>query len=535
MASHDSKVTQRATENITDYPWNSSYYGNGPEFSGDYWSGFYGQSFLYPPYFLDSYRRGEAVSFYLNERQLKVIRDRSRRLIAENEFAISAVENRVNYVVGSGYTFRVLPLHQSVKDETIKLVQAIIQISADANQYSLRMAELVRRVDRDGEAFIRLFPHDSGLLQLRWVEPEHVRSPEGDTNPAKSFGIVTSPTDTEDVRGYYIVADPNTNPTPTFVPASEIIHVKMNTDGTAKRGLPLLYAVEANLRRAESLLASMSSTVDAQSKVVFIRKLDGPGRAAADRMLTELKDTTVYDPSTGGPVNAEGLKRGSILNSSKTVDYEWPQFSNSQSGIDVLKAELRAVASRIIMPESMLSADVSGGPNSAQLAAEPHAIRNFERLQRFYQNLWAESRAPGHEAIIWRQIAHAVRKGLLDRDVFTSIRIVAQAPAIIPRDPDKSAAAYKTYFDMGVVSPQQVASELGYDYEQMQKEREDAGLPDLQSLNAATMGGMPGDLGTTVPNQAGAPGGDGTEQPDNAGPGESTGDGGYNFDSSVFD
>lgn len=483
----------------------------------------FGFPYILPPFYIQSQKRGEALPYYLNAYQLRTIRDQSRRVCSTNEFAISAYTNLVSAIVGSGFTYRALPADDDSSDpELLKLVQKVIDVFVIANRMNeVVEPELVFRDIRDGESFIRLFYQSDGLLLVRFIEPEHIHPPIGDGDPAKSFGIETDPKDIATVRGYHVVEEPLHGWTTTFVPAKEVIHSKCNTDSGAKRGLPLFYPVFANLRRAEELLAAMSTTAKNQAKIMLIRHLEGVTKTGAQRMKTELETGTALDPSTGGATSVEEFKLGQILTSSKNISYEFPKHSGAETSVEVLRAELRAIAARLVMPEVMLTADASGGTYSSQLVAEAPATRNFERLQRRYRNLVAESRAPRHEALIWRQLAYAVDIGLLPRETLYKVKVLADAPAIIPRDPDKAAAAYKVYFDMGVMSPQQIAAELGINYQQTKLEREQAGLPPPGAAADPLNPGMPmlgagGDVpgGDVPPEQSDDGTGDGAPQED---------------------
>ena len=61
----------------------------------------------------------------------------------------------------------------------LKAVQSILDAFTELNELPELEAETQHRLDEDGEAFVRCFESDSGLLQLRFIEPEHVRSPVG--------------------------------------------------------------------------------------------------------------------------------------------------------------------------------------------------------------------------------------------------------------------------------------------------------------------------------------------------------------------
>lgn len=466
------------------------FYGSGPEEYGDTFYPYPAMANV-PPAFLLNQKRGESLPYYLNWSQLRTIRDRIRLLCSTNEFAISAIANLQSFIIGSGFTYRALPAHDEADpdDELLKRVQRVIDIFVGANRLNQVIEpETIMRDCRDGETFLRLFYRDNGLLQVRFVEPEHIYPPEGDADPKNSFGIESNPKDIASVRGYYVVEDPIHEGWQTkYVKAKDIVHSKCNTDSGSKRGLPLFYPVEGNLKRAEDILAALSSSTKSRAKIALIRHIEGASKSKAEALKAELETGQTFDPATGGVTNTEQLKNSTVLTSSKNISYEFPQLgAGADSGITVLQAELRAVAARLVMPEVMLTADASNGTYSSQLVAEAPATRNFQRLQRYYQNMFGESRAPGHESLIWRQIAHAVACGLLDEKALTDVKIIAQAPAIIPRDPDKAAAATKTYFDMGALSIHNVCAEIGVDYDAVRRERKAEGLPEnpMDAVNA---------------------------------------------------
>lgn len=482
MATEDSKTTRGAESNVlSDIATGFGQMLFGPEGRSDIW---YGAGIVSPPYFIDSQKRGEVLPAYLSEYGLKVIRDRSRRLFIENETCSCIKRNRLSYIVGTGFRYRVLPKHERVSESLLARTQNVVDVFLEANRLSLMAQEAVVRGDRDGEGFIRIFPQDKGLLLLRWTEPEHVKAPYGDSLPARSFGIETDPQDVMSVRGYWVVENPLHSTVPHFVPATRIVHYKCNVDSAAKRGLPLTYPIEANLRRVEEILAAISTTIKIQAKIAMIRHVEGSTKNAVTRLKDSLETQQTFDPITGGATNVEEFKFGSILTSSGNIKYEFPKSSGVESPVEVLKAEYRAIAAAMVMTESMVSADASGGTGTAQLVQEAPATRNFEREQRFYCDLFGESRAPGNESLVWRQIAYAVECGVLPEEVLHCVRIVTNAPDIIQRDPDKAAAADKAYLDMGATSPQIICSQLGNDWKQVTDDRKAAGL---MPLNAAAI------------------------------------------------
>ena len=158
----------------------------------------------------------------------------------------------------------------------VREVQAVIDEFVRLNHWHQRQQEIVRRTDRDGECFLRLFLAADGTTRVRFVEPDQVATPSDRlSDPSARFGIQTDPEDVETVLGYWVDG--------RRVDAAEIQHRKANVDANVKRGLPLFFPVRKNLRRAEKLLRNMSVVAEIQSAIAVIRKhgaATAAGRAA---------------------------------------------------------------------------------------------------------------------------------------------------------------------------------------------------------------------------------------------------------------
>lgn len=434
----------------------------------DPWTAAISPQFL-PAYYRDNFLRGEALPYYLTQFELKSVRDRHRKLVATNPFAVSALSNRAHYIVGDGLTIKANPIEDG--DESLASdVQKFIDVFVEVNDLNRMEAEAKWREDEDGEAFVRLFPQRSGPLAgmtyLRFVEPELVRDPRGDATGATSFGIETMPGDVQHILGYQIVDDPITNYSPGFVAETEVVHFKGNTRATAKRGLPKLYQVEASLKRAEDLLASMSAMAKTRAKIAMIRSRKGTNKTAAQTLADDLADVQVTDPVTGAVRNVERYSLGSIIDTNANTEYIFP---NSGSGVAefvmVLQAELRSAAALLNMPEWMLTADSGNANYSTAFVAESVAVKSFQAEQERIRALWAECRFGSRKSVIWRALEVAIDAGIFPEDLGSRVRIVAEAPSLIARDQDREASTNKLYFDMKVKSRQRIQQELGFDGE----------------------------------------------------------------------
>ena len=365
---------------------------------------------------------GDAYSTVLDEGGLQKIRQECRRLAVENEFAINGHENRINYVVGTGHVYTVVAdKGDEVADDKISAAQDVLDRFTEVNKWPKRQQEIIRRKDRDGECFLRFF-FAGDTIKVRFVEPGQVATPaEAVMLPNHSFGIITSPEDVETVEGYYVDG--------VLVPADDIQHRKANVDMGVKRGLPLYFPVRKNLKRAGKLLRNMSITAEIQTAIAMIRKHPS-GQAAIQSMVEGNADASVTRTTGLGSNQTRYLRQyapGTILDAPENMSHEFPA-----AGIDasryvlILQAELRAIASRLVMPEFMLTSDASNANYSSTMVAEGPAVKQFQRIQ------W--DMIEDDKAILNRVLDLAVVSGELDANTRDVVRIDVEPPRLITRN-----------------------------------------------------------------------------------------------------
>lgn len=383
----------------------------------------------------------------LTERMLGLIREECRGLALSNEFAINAHENRINYVVGQGHRYHFVsknPDDESIADRASELFEEFLE----CNDWTRRQQEIMRRQDRDGEVFLRLFPCKKSLMQIRFIEPDQVATPpQYAEDPSMSFGIQTNLYDVETVVGYWVDN--------RLVDVGEIQHRKQNVDGNVKRGIPLFYPVRKNLRRAEKLLRNMSVVAEIQSAIALIRKHSGI-RGDSIRQFVQSRTNAMTDPPTDRQTNFQHFAPGTIIDASGGTDYEFPIAAIDASRyIQVLQAELRAIASRLVMPEFMLSSDASNANYASTMVAEGPAVRMFERLQHEFI---------AEDLKLFRRVLQvAMRSGLLPQDTMRRITIHAIPPILAVRDRLQEARADEILYKIGVLSRQTLAMRYGLD------------------------------------------------------------------------
>jgi capsid protein len=392
---------------------------------------------------------------FVNELQLREIRDQCRSLAVGNEFAINGHENRISYLVGPGHTYRAAPKKgREAPPAAWQMAQALLDDFIAGNQWHRRQQEIVRRCDRDGEVFLRFFTSDAGETRVRFVEPGQVTTPtDRASDPAASFGIQTEFDDVETPLAYYIDG--------VAVDASEIQHRKANVDNNVKRGLPLFYPVRKNLRRAEKLLRNMSVVAEIQSAIALIRKHRGGTKTGVQQFVAAQSEVNVTSAATGQSANFHRFGPGTILDSHAGIEYDFPTAGlDAANYVTILQAELRAIASRLVMPEFMLTSDASNANFASTMVAEGPALRMFARLQ-------AEL-VDDDLQVMWRVLRAAAAAGRLSPDALELVTIQAVPPSLEVRDPLKEAEAYRIEFESGILSPQTWSQRRGLDYDQEQ-------------------------------------------------------------------
>jgi hypothetical protein len=398
-------------------------------------------------------RPGEGL---FDEQKLRELRDQCRRLAATNEFAINGHENRISYIVGAGHSYRAAVCKgMDAPDDVPMQVQKLLDEFLEENRWQARQQEIVRRVDRDGEALLRFFVDGAGMTRVRFIEPDQIVTPAAlAADPSASFGIQTDAEDVETVVGYYVDGE--------FVDAGEVQHRRANVDFNVKRGLPLYTPVRKNLRRAEKLLRNMSIVAEIQSAIALIRKHRGASRSGIEHFVAADADATATNSLSGRTRHYSQYGPGTILDAPAGLEYDFPARGlDAASFVGILQAELRAIAARLVMPEFMFTSDASNANYASTMVAEGPAMKMFERLQA--------STIEQDRAVMWRVVDNAVSAGRLPQDVRTLIEIQIIPPSLHVRDQLRQAQVDRIAFDAGILSPQTWSQHLGLDYDQEQK------------------------------------------------------------------
>ena len=126
------------------------------------------------------------------------------------------------------------------------------------------------------------------------------------------------------------------------------------------------------------------------------------------------------------------------------MEYQFPVAAVDASRyILVLQAELRAIASRLCMPEFMLTSDASNANYSSTMIAEGPSVRMFERLQR--EMIREDSR------LMKRVLLNGISAGKLSDEILTGVRIHIVPPKLSVRTRLEEVKADQILFELGAI------------------------------------------------------------------------------------
>jgi len=438
--------------------------------------------FFYPligenlPFNLDNRLKGELLPVYITEYGLKILRDYSRWLDAYNPYAINLRKNCIAFICGKGYGYGCTPADKDSDfpngdRELCKIAQRILDRFMQRANWNEWEQWCVHKGVVDGESFLRFFHTGGGECVVRPIEPEHVRSP-GDQSAHRSFGIETPEYDIMDVLGFWIVLNPAVTWTPYFVEGDNVVHIRNNVGATAKRGYPTLIPVRRNLIRADKLLQVMSTLASSQSTIAGIRKWDQYSASAVQAFQQQNADLTVQDPITGQNRFMKRYMPGTWIDAPKNVNYEFPATKVPAAAlVDVLQAELRAIASSMGWPEFMLGSNADTANYATAMVAEAPGVKNLEVMQAFYARQWGDGiyGGPAKCGSLWRVLEYAIEWGNAPHEILDRVKIQAEPPTLVARERDKETNRNKILSDEGILSKATWSKQEGLDYDREQE------------------------------------------------------------------
>ncbi len=416
-------------------------------------------------------RYGRDWPFFQNETELALTRMPSRLLCSTNSYAIGLMNGLTSFTLNTGFTYRMvkkkylpflsgkdMPSDQEISKWIVQ-AQGIIDEFHDINAWESLEPELFWRTREDGEYYLRHFLTKDAVTKVRTVEPEQNRMPMGKQLENWSFGIenpvdaVSGDVDAETALNYCFIqlANPERE---EIVPAEEIVHCKVNTKRSIKRGLTDFYGgTLATLEVAERLRRAVSEGAVEQASIIEIIKIVGHNQSTVAGFVDQVnsRSSSPQDPR----LRNRNAKRKVIPEGQEYTPP--PSANNVEPHLAALQACLRAACVRWNAPEFLGSADASNNALASAETASTHFVTTVERARQTYKASFKQS------AMI--ALRNAVTAGRLDERALACIDLEVDAPPVVPDDKGEKANADGTYITNKVKSPQTTAVELGLDPE----------------------------------------------------------------------
>jgi len=353
------------------------------------------------------------------------------------------VRTMTSFIIGTGVDI-------TANDEDKRVQEYWDRWDKENKFKSKRQAEIVKRLIRDGEVFIR-FTDDRS--KIRFIDPLEIKDWSGKITD----GIETDEDDVETVIRYYRTwVDKKGISNSEVIEADDIIHIKTDCDSDEKRGRSVLLGAMPEIEKQARWLNDRFLFNKIRNFVALVRKFNGAN--------VEESGKEFYN-------QARKLTGPTTITANQGVEYQMlsPNLGARDAGEDGRRFELQ-IASKLGLAEYMVSADASNANYSSQMVSESPAVKNFENWQAFFKGEF--------ELIFEKVIEAGINDGKLPQqsketgddgeviDIPTKTTCSMAFPTLIARNLKEDTEAYVTHQAMGIASERTIASKLGYDYDQ---------------------------------------------------------------------
>ena len=283
-------------------------------------------------------------------------RNEARQFVIRDPHARNALNQIVNFTTGQGFAIKF------ADEQDVKRWEE----DAARMRWPKRRREIMRRIVRDGEAFLRRFKDD-----IRFVEPHLVRTPPGESEGVSKGiidGVAFEPDDVEDVKGYWVEGDE--------VPAEEMFHFRDPfRDLNEPRGWPLIYDSKPVIEQYTQWVQTRVILNQLRSAIIAIRKHKGMTPGQVQSFADRVKGGTLTRKSGQSQRWADKWLPGTVIDSTDDVELDFPgaKIKASDAAGDGRSMRL-LIAVFFQFPEYWATADASNANFSSTLVAENPGI-----------------------------------------------------------------------------------------------------------------------------------------------------------------
>lgn len=405
--------------------------------------------------------------------ELDRARNASRILAEQNPNAAGLIDRMMDYVVGRGSS---LEVHSSEEDEEppVRLsekVRGFCKRFRKVNNWTGsngREREMVRRLIRDGEFFLRFYPNeddDPPTTRVRWMPPATVRPPQGESADGPwAWGVYTPDFDLENPQAYNF-HDWRTG-RDEQVEAQFIIHGKINCDADAKRGIPSFYACAEELIGSHKLRYAAREGEKNRQAIPYFRVHDSATEQdVADWQARTATRQLNRDVEPGfGPqtINVQKIEPGEVQDVSAGFNVKPPPVGDAAGASEGVMAALEAVAARLGVPVWMVSGKNSDANFATALTTESPFTKGIETWQAIICEF--------SDAAQTKAVEIGAEQDVFPEDVLERIDLLVTLPSPITRNKLEETNRRKILHEANVLSETTWATEEGLDPKQQKSQ-----------------------------------------------------------------
>jgi hypothetical protein len=419
-------------------------------------------------------RDGDFAPIFRTEQELAQIRGVARYISHTHEVAAPALESLTNYVVGDGFSVEVSP-RPGVSLQLATAAQAFLDDFIETNGITGDLdRELFQRLRRDGEYFLWLQDRGGGKIRARVVEPDFVTQPSTPNliedyykiGPGLEwkYGIAADLGDATVKHGYFVSWHGDAQNW-DYVHDEDMIHAKINTPRSVKRGLSDFYVSWHLALRSTRLLDNIVGGASVQASIAFIRKhaaTTSQSQIASMKSAIETGKANVRTDTGFKRVPEEKFGPGLVVDTNNMDYHAGPLGSpNGPALVDVLQASYRVLGIRWSMPEYLISGDASNNNFASALVAESPFTKACQAKQNAERS--------NYRRLFWRALRMAAESGALPcrpSQIKQLLNIEVTAPEIEVRNQIEDHQMRKEEYESGIRSPRSWASDVGLDYDE---------------------------------------------------------------------
>ena len=336
-------------------------------------------------------------------------------------------------------------------------LDAYDRMGIDGSDLTSILMQLARSLVGAGEALVRFITNERGEVKVQVLLPEQL---DASVNKETGDGNVVVAGVEFDALGrivaYHIRANPDLGyvaTQATRVVAADVVHLFERRWPGQTRGLSWLAPVATRIVELDAL--EDAGLVKAKTSALMcgvVRDLDGQGTSVADlNAMMPLEPGAMVGPLPPG------------------ADISWTPTSDFQ-GIDAFTRHMvRSIAAGVGLPYELLAADMSQTNYSS-------AKMGMENFKRKVKGIRASILVSGFLRPLWQRfVTLEVLSGRLNAPSFTRdpspfFDVSFIFPTWAALDPLKESQAYQILLGSGLVSRQQIISELGRDPDEVSDE-----------------------------------------------------------------